>query len=474
MGNTMLLCALLTILLPMTTTEDTSVPRDEETMHPTQGQPETATDGSSPIYTKEINHSTIKTMELLSMTTTSPASITQNQTIANLEDITVTTPENVEASAIYNNETATLVEGFDFQTYDSAITQSQNIEVSTRAITSTPSEISTWILSTSSDKISSTQNSAMKTETPKSVLPTERFSTIAVPTAKLSATTQFVPSVKITPNLVMTTKEGKTTALVPRVKLSTATQLDQKNTVKLTETTKMLYSTVVTKGHATTSSNTEGATTMRGLKHGKVVAGLIGAALIAMMIGFLVICYKKHKLKKHQIATTEWAGPTPFLEAGGGDSADKGNVTLRSANRISLTGFLPQRLSKRLSLLAESDEMQDMQEMTTGTTFVPNEEKSGTKSDQSLEKSVKEANENNSESSVKTQEVTLVDETKGNEGETGKDKQNGEAVMKDGEKGEKGDLENVSTLLAPKEDAPTESMDQDKNENEKDEMEKVG
>ncbi|KAK5869108.1 hypothetical protein PBY51_010065 [Eleginops maclovinus] len=97
--------------------------------------------------------------------------------------------------------------------------------------------------------------------------------------------------------------------------------------------------------------------------HGKTVAGLIGGALLLMMVGFLVIFIKKRKLQKQQITTGDWAGPSPFLE----DGAENGQITLRSPSRISISSFLPQRLSKRLSLLQETDE--ELEDMTRGTTF---------------------------------------------------------------------------------------------------------
>lgn len=99
------------------------------------------------------------------------------------------------------------------------------------------------------------------------------------------------------------------------------------------------------------------------INHGKIVAGLIGGALIVMMLGFLVIFIKKRRLQKRQVTTTDWAGPSPFLEG----AAENGEVTRRSSNRISLASFLPHRLSKRLSLLPETDE--ELQDMTAGTTF---------------------------------------------------------------------------------------------------------
>ncbi|XP_054454042.1 protein EVI2B-like [Anoplopoma fimbria] len=107
----------------------------------------------------------------------------------------------------------------------------------------------------------------------------------------------------------------------------------------------------------------EKADTNKGSNHSKVVAWLIGGALGAMLVGFLVIYIKKRKLQKQQITTTDWAGPSPFLEGG----VDNGQVTLRSSNRVSLSGFLTQRLSKRLSLLPDTDE--ELEDMTAGSTF---------------------------------------------------------------------------------------------------------
>lgn len=97
--------------------------------------------------------------------------------------------------------------------------------------------------------------------------------------------------------------------------------------------------------------------------HGKVVAWIIGGALVLMMVGFLAIFIQKRKIQKQQISTTDWAGPSPFLEG----EANNGPAMLRSSNRISLSSFLPQRLSKRLSLLPETDE--ELEDITPGTTF---------------------------------------------------------------------------------------------------------
>ncbi|KAK5602947.1 hypothetical protein CRENBAI_019558 [Crenichthys baileyi] len=96
-------------------------------------------------------------------------------------------------------------------------------------------------------------------------------------------------------------------------------------------------------------------------QHGKVVAAIIGAALSLMIVGFLLICMHKQRLQKQQ-TTMNWAGPSPFLEG----TANNGNVVLRSSNHISFTSFLPHRLSRRFSLLPETNEMK---EITLGATI---------------------------------------------------------------------------------------------------------
>lgn len=101
----------------------------------------------------------------------------------------------------------------------------------------------------------------------------------------------------------------------------------------------------------------------QGSNPGNAVAAIIGGALLLMMVGFVGIYMKKRKIQKQQITTTDWAGPSPFLEAGSNDD----QTTKRSSNRISLNSFLPQRLSKRLSLLPETDE--ELEDMTPGITF---------------------------------------------------------------------------------------------------------
>lgn len=96
---------------------------------------------------------------------------------------------------------------------------------------------------------------------------------------------------------------------------------------------------------------------------GTIVASIIGGALVMMIIGFIAIFVKRKKYKQQQVMTKDWAGPSPFLE----NSTDNGHVNLTSSNRISFSSFLPQRLSRKLSLLPEED--QELEEIMTGTTF---------------------------------------------------------------------------------------------------------
>lgn len=98
--------------------------------------------------------------------------------------------------------------------------------------------------------------------------------------------------------------------------------------------------------------------------YGTIVAGIIGGALAVMMVGFLVIYVKKRKLQRLQITTNDWAGPSPFIEGG----TNNGQANLQSSNRVSLSSFLPHRLSRKLSLLPEANE--ELEDMTPGMTFL--------------------------------------------------------------------------------------------------------
>lgn len=118
--------------------------------------------------------------------------------------------------------------------------------------------------------------------------------------------------------------------------------------------------------------------------HGTVVAGVVGGTLVLMMVSFLVIYVKKRKLNEQQVTTKNWAGPSPFIE----DGEDSGQVRLRSSNRISLSSFLPQSLSRRLSLLPEADE--EMEDINPGTTFGDKREAAAASDQQGAARQVEE------------------------------------------------------------------------------------
>ncbi|KAJ0022453.1 hypothetical protein NQD34_009943 [Periophthalmus magnuspinnatus] len=350
--------------------------------------------------------------------------------------------------------------------------------------------------------------------------------TQVVPIAKVSATTK-INFEKLTTKLVNTTNfrtqsstirptsaqnimtEKTTTQHAPTAKFSATTQYSETLTTKLADTTNFGTQSTTTRPTTTVQKTTscevcppviltwqtteppkfEKDHEKKAIIHGKIVAGIIAGSLLAMMVGFLVILYKKHKLQKHQIATTDWAGPTPFLESGG----NNGHVTLRSANRISLTSFLPQRLSKRLSLLAESvEEMQELQNVVTPTTFIGKEEikvENGPKVDKidkseldktqktemdkteksevdKIDKSAKETAESKSESSTKTDNVVLVDEKDKNGEIKNKESQSGQVKNETGT--------NEASENKPSEPATAENPSKEPNKETKEQTGKEG
>lgn len=97
--------------------------------------------------------------------------------------------------------------------------------------------------------------------------------------------------------------------------------------------------------------------------HGVVVGWVVGGALVLMMLSFLLIYIRKRKLSEQQVTAKNWAGPSPFIENG----QDDGQDGPRSSNRISLSSFLPQRMSRQLSLLPEAEE--ELEDIIPGSTF---------------------------------------------------------------------------------------------------------
>nr|XP_015223025.1 PREDICTED: protein EVI2B [Lepisosteus oculatus] len=106
---------------------------------------------------------------------------------------------------------------------------------------------------------------------------------------------------------------------------------------------------------------------------GTLVAVLIGGALILMLAAIAIILLQKWRRQQRRAEDPNWAGPSPFLDGQivpqlpSGDEEER--PSNRSSKRVSLRSFLPQRLSKRLSLLQETDENLPMEDVMQGSTF---------------------------------------------------------------------------------------------------------
>lgn len=178
----------------------------------------------------------------------------------------------------------------------------------------------------------------------------------AVATVNASAETSPAPSTDTStasrPTRLASTSESAATgtaALGPATTPYNQPTKQAGQTTATTDATKPKKNQAVTGKKATFESN-----------HGAVVGWVIGGTLVLMMLSFLLIYLKKRKLNEQQITTKNWAGPSPFIEDGGQDGA-------HSSHRISLSSFLPQRMSRKLSLLPESDE--ELEDINPGSTF---------------------------------------------------------------------------------------------------------
>lgn len=109
-------------------------------------------------------------------------------------------------------------------------------------------------------------------------------------------------------------------------------------------------------------------------KHpGTIVASLIGSILFLMFIAFLVVLARTRRIKKKKMENTDWAGPSPFIE---GDTHpnlpnvnEDGPFNHRESKIISLNSFLPQRLSKRFSMISPKEEEVPLESIQVSSTF---------------------------------------------------------------------------------------------------------
>ncbi|KAM9442711.1 uncharacterized protein ACWYII_014561 [Salvelinus alpinus] len=191
---------------------------------------------------------------------------------------------------------------------------------------------------------------------PPSITMTKSFTHISTPwTSTQPAKTLATTAASVTASIAVTSTKGQSPLMVPTTKHVATATTTTKNKPKPSP------SKMANKDKSKTTGN-----------HGTVVAVLIGVTLVLMFVSFGVIFVRKRRHQRMQLQNTAWAGPSPFLDSGVQsrlDNDDSSDVHLRGSNRISFSGFLSQRLSKRLSLLQETDEEFRMGEIPTGSTF---------------------------------------------------------------------------------------------------------
>ncbi|XP_051535803.1 protein EVI2B-like [Myxocyprinus asiaticus] len=93
---------------------------------------------------------------------------------------------------------------------------------------------------------------------------------------------------------------------------------------------------------------------------GAAVAAVIGTTFFLMFIAILVILIRKNKIQKRQLENPEWAGPSPFLDGEIQPNLPEMDVSDR---------YLPQRLSKHLTLRRNTNEDICMGDILQGSTF---------------------------------------------------------------------------------------------------------
>ncbi|XP_058269103.1 protein EVI2B [Hemibagrus wyckioides] len=109
-------------------------------------------------------------------------------------------------------------------------------------------------------------------------------------------------------------------------------------------------------------------------KHpGTIVASLIGSILFLMFIAFLAVLARNRRIKKKKMENTDWAGPSPFIDGETHPNlpnvSEDGPFNHRDSRRISLNSFLPQRLSKRFSMLSPMEEEVPLENIQVSSTF---------------------------------------------------------------------------------------------------------
>lgn len=204
---------------------------------------------------------------------------------------------------------------------------------------------------------------------PMNVSNEERNDTATYP-LNTSTTTRFSTGLSPTVNTEVATTGttetmgAKTTYEMP-TKAITRKEKNPTSNIKTTSTTSI--DTIQTTKPSTTFKDNNKS------NPGPIVASLIGSIIFLMFIAFVAVWVKNLQKKKKQTENSDWAGPSPFIEADIHPNlptvSEDGPYQGRETKRISLYTFLPQQLSKRFSMLSPTDEEVPLESTLVSSTF---------------------------------------------------------------------------------------------------------
>lgn len=258
---------------------------------------------------------------------------------------------------IYTHENQTTINGAK-EPSKSQTDMSTHFEKTPEVITSS-SEIEVKTTGTVTTKWSS--HSQVNESTPLPIL---------TGTYPLNASTTTGVSTLLSPNVDTESGTTKTTNT-----LDTTTYEITKNTAGEKKSSPESRTTPITQTDSVTTTTSKSPTNESNKEShpGRIVAFLIGTILCLMLIAFVVIMFKNRQKKKKQKENPDWAGPSPFIEADINpqprSNNEDGSFHNHEFKRISLHSFLPQRLSKRLSMLSPTEEEIPLEDTQMSSTF---------------------------------------------------------------------------------------------------------
>ncbi|KAK7171960.1 hypothetical protein R3I93_004300 [Phoxinus phoxinus] len=170
-------------------------------------------------------------------------------------------------------------------------------------------------------------------------------------------------------NKTVSTTGVETTERKIVTKRWTATQGPELKTLSMIKPTKKLAITEKT----TTKRIHPPSKNFKQANPGPAVAAVIGTTFFLMFIAIIFILLKKRKMQRKRLENPEWAGPSPFLD---GDIQpnlpnmdESETINRQSFNQVSISRYLPQQLSKHLTLGRNTSEEVLMGDILQGSTF---------------------------------------------------------------------------------------------------------